>query len=244
VSQQHDGSGARIRVLVVDDHRVFGEALAARLGAEADLEVVGTATSRADAEPLARRQHPDVVVLDVELGDGDGLDLVPRLLEDDPECRIVVATAHDTTAVAGRALQVGARGFFSKDGRLEELLAVIRGVVRDETWIPPRLLTAVLRDIREQNQRDREFESLMRQLTPREREVLAGMVSGLDRAGIARELGLAVDTVRTHTQNMFAKLQVHSVLEAVGLAVRAGADSGPTPRRSAHLEGAAARRTG
>jgi two-component system NarL family response regulator len=83
----------------------------------------------------------------------------------------------------------------------------------------------VLSDLRDQGDRNREFEALMRLLTPRERDVLACMVSGLDRASVARELGLSVDTVRTHTQNMFAKLHVHSVLEAVGLAVRAGVGS-------------------
>ena len=211
-----------VRVLVVDDHQVFADALSVRLGAEPDLEVVGVAHSGADAEHLARRHAPDVVILDVELGDADGLELAPRLLDGHPERRIVVATAHDTAEVATRSIRAGVRGFVSKDGGFDDLLRAVRGVIRGETWIPPRLLTSVLDDLRDQGDRNREFEALMGLLTPRERDVLACMVSGLDRASVARELGLSIDTVRTHTQNMFAKLHVHSVLEAVGLAVRAG----------------------
>lgn len=230
MSQQREGQGVPVRILVVDDHRVFAEALASRLAVESDLEVVGVAHTGAHAEQLARRHSPDLVVLDVELSESDGLELAPRLLSGHREPRIVVTTAHDSSVVAQRAVRAGATGVVSKNRGLDHLLTVIRGVMHDETWIPPRLLTEVLRDISEEQGRNREFEALMSQLTPREREVLAGMVSGLDRSGIARQMGLAVDTVRTHTQNMFAKLRVHSVLEAVGLAVRAGVGAGTDPR--------------
>jgi DNA-binding NarL/FixJ family response regulator len=226
VGEEPMGSGIRaVRVLVVDDHQVFADALAARLAAEPDLEVVGVAHSGADAEHLARRHAPDLVILDIDLGDANGLELAPRLLDGYPERRIVVATAHDSPEVATRSIRAGVRGFVSKDSGFDDLLRAVRGVMRGETWIPPRLLTSVLNDLRDQGDRNREFEDLMRLLTPRERDVLACMVSGLDRASVARELGLSIDTVRTHTQNMFAKLNVHSVLEAVGLAVRAGVGS-------------------
>ena len=213
---------APVRILVVDDHRVFAGALAARLAAEPDLEVVGVANSADDAERLTLRHAPDLIVLDIELGDADGLELAPRLLEGHPERRIVVATAHDTAEMVGRALRAGVTGFVSKDGGIDHLLTVIRGVMRDETWIPPRLLTEVLREMRGEAESGSELRSLLLRISPREREVLARMVGGVDRSGIAQELGLSVDTVRTHTQNLFAKLQVHSVLEAVALAVRAG----------------------
>lgn len=226
MGEEPAGSGIRsVRILVVDDHQVFADALAARLGAEPDLEVVGVAHSGADAERLAGRHSPDLVILDVDLGDADGLELAPRLLEGHPERRIVVATGHDSAEVATHAIRAGVRGFVSKDAGFDDLLRAVRGVMRGETWIPPRLLTSVLNDLRDVGDRNREFEALMKLLTPRERDVLACMVSGLDRASVARELGLSIDTVRTHTQNMFAKLQVHSVLEAVGLAVRAGVGS-------------------
>ena len=219
---QHKDDPAPVRILVVDDHRVFAGALAARLAAEPDLEVVGVANSAADAERLTLRHAPDLIVLDIELGDADGLELAPRLLEGHPESRIVVVTAHDTADLAGRALRAGVTGFVSKDGGIEHLLTVIRGVMRDETWVPARLLTEVLRDMRGEVESGSELRSLLLRITPREREVLARMVGGVDRSGIAQELGLSVDTVRTHTQNLFAKLQVHSALEAVALAVRAG----------------------
>src|SRR5258708_35593796 len=104
VGEEPIGSGiSALRVLVVDDHQVFADALAARLSAEPDLEVVGVAHSGADAEQLARRHAPDLVILDVELGDADGLELAPRLLDGHPERRIVVATAHHSAEMATRS---------------------------------------------------------------------------------------------------------------------------------------------
>lgn len=220
IPHQHDPG--HVRILVVDDHSVFAGALAARLAAEPDLEIVGVASSAGEGARLARRNSPDVVLLDIDLGDADGLELAPRLLDGHPERRIVVATAHATAEMAGRALDAGATGFVSKDGAFNHLVTVIRGVMCDETWVPPRLLTGVLRQMRRETERGGDLDALLRRLTPREREVLARMVGGVDRCGIAEDLGLSVDTVRTHTNNMFAKLQVHSVFEAVTIAVRAG----------------------
>jgi len=213
---------SRTRVLVVDDHQVFADALTARLGAEADIQVVGTATSAADAERMTRKHSPDLLVVDVELGDSDGLDLAAQLRARGPDLRVVVVTAHDEVDVACRAVRLGASAFVAKDATFDDLTAAIRGAMKGETWIPPRLLTGVLQEIQTQRQQARDHEVFMSQLTPREREVLICMVSGLDRAGIAKALSMSVDTVRTHTQHMFAKLSVHSSLEAVGMALRAG----------------------
>jgi len=212
----------RMRVIVVDDHQVFADAVAARLAAEPDFDVVGVAYGGAEAEQMVQRHAPDLIFLDTELGDADGVEMASRLLDGHSERRIIIATAHDDAGTACRAVRAGASGFVSKDAAFDDLLSAARGVMRGETWIPPHLLTAVVRELQGQNDRERELDSLMRLLTPRERDVLACMVSGLDRAGIAEVLCLSVDTVRTHTQNMFAKLNVHSSLEAVGLAVRAG----------------------
>lgn len=218
------------KVLVVDDHPVLAEALATRLDAEADLRVVGTVNTAAGAARAVERLAPHVVVLDVELGDGDGLELAARLRERHPEVRVVVVTGHDDVATAARAVRAGVSGLVTKDGPIDLLTTAIRGAMRDESHWPPRLLTGVLRELQHQAAERNQYAELLQRLTPRERDVLACMVRGLDRAGIARELYLSVDTVRTHTQNLFAKLQVHSSLEAVSVALRAGMgpDSQPT----------------
>src|SRR5258708_21138284 len=131
VGEEPIGSGIRaVRVLVVDDHQVFADALAARLAAEPDLEVVGVAHSGADAEHLARRHAPDLVILDIDLGDANGLELAPRLLDGYPERRVVVATAHDSPEVPTRSIRAGVRRFVSKDSGFADLLRSVRAETR------------------------------------------------------------------------------------------------------------------
>ena len=101
------------------------------------------------------------------------------------------------------------------------MVRAVRGAANGETWIPPRLLTAVLAELQATHRTDGE-DVRLRRLTDRERQVLACMMGGLDRARIANEMILSINTVRTHTQNILTKLEVHSSLEAVGLALQLG----------------------
>ena len=128
----------------------------------------------------------------------------------------------DDSRRAALALQAGASGWVAKDCSLQRLLAVIRGVLRDETHLPPALLTGVLRELTAARKHRTESERLVESLTPREREVLRCMVAGLGRKAVAERLFLSPHTVRTHMQNVLGKLGVHSTLAAVALARRAG----------------------
>ena len=213
----------KTRVLIVDDHQVFADALSWRLSAEPDLEVVGVATSQEAALRAIDLRRPDVVVLDVELGDHrDGLALLRTMQEDDPGPSVLVVTAHDDAATASRAMSAGARGFVPKDTPAEDIAVVVRGVMAGETRVPPRLLTEVISYLRDTSGARNEWQERIARLTPREREILALMVSGLDRVAIANRLFLSINTVRTHNKNILAKLEVHSSLEAVSVALRAG----------------------
>ncbi|SCF98128.1 regulatory protein, luxR family, partial [Streptomyces sp. Ncost-T6T-2b] len=118
--------------------------------------------------------------------------------------------------------EAGASGWVAKDCSLQRLLSVIRGVLRDETHLPPALLTGVLRELTAARKHRSESERLVESLTPREREVLRCMVAGLGRKAVAERLFLSPHTVRTHMQNVLGKLGVHSTLAAVALARRAG----------------------
>jgi DNA-binding NarL/FixJ family response regulator len=217
-----DRTTSMLKVFVVDDFTVVAEALRTRLSAEPDLEVVGTATSVAAAEAAIERLAPDVVIVDVVLGDGDGLELAARLRQRRPELRVVVVTCHDDVDTAARAVRAGASALVPKDGAVADLTTAIRGALREESYLPPRLLTGVLNALQHEASAQSKDAELIARLTPRERDVLSCMVMGLDRAGVARELVLSVDTVRTHAQSMFLKLNVHSRLEAVSAALRAG----------------------
>lgn len=213
----------KTRVLIVDDHQVFADALSWRLSAEPDLEVVGVATSQEAALRAIDLRRPDVVLLDVELGDHpDGLALLRVMQEDGPGPSVLVVTAHDDPETASRAMSAGARGFVPKDTPAEEIAVIVRGVVAGETLVPPLLLTEVISHLRDAGGTRNEWQARVARLTPREREVLVLMVSGLDRVAIANRLFLSINTVRTHNKNILAKLEVHSSLEAVSVALRAG----------------------
>ncbi|PNE42696.1 MULTISPECIES: response regulator transcription factor [Streptomyces] len=257
----------RIRVLVVDDHRIFAESLAAALAAEVDVDVAAAGSAPAALRTLDRAASDgrrfDVLLADADLaapllavpaqgpardgaprespprespprgGPTDGIALVSGLRTSHPYLRTVVLADRDDPRRAAAALQAGASGWVAKDSSLSRLLAVIRGVLRDETHLPPALLTGVLRELTAARKHRTESERLVESLTPREREVLRCMVAGLGRKAVAERLFLSPHTVRTHMQNVLGKLGVHSTLAAVALARRAGV--GP-----AELEGAAA----
>ncbi|MEV6313893.1 response regulator transcription factor [Streptomyces sp. NPDC051776] len=241
----------RIRVLVVDDHRIFAESLAAALAAEQDVDVAAAGSAPAALRSLERSASEgrrfDVLLADADLGGGDaavaraggvaagslpgqpavngtgdGISLVARARSVQPGVRTVVLAERDDPRRAAAALQAGASGWVAKDCSLSRLLVVVRGVLRDETHLPPALLTGVLRELTAARKHRTESERLVESLTPREREVLCCMVAGLGRKAVAERLYLSPHTVRTHMQNVLGKLGVHSTLAAVALARRAG----------------------
>ncbi|MEW2358128.1 response regulator transcription factor [Spirillospora sp. NPDC029432] len=217
-----------IRVLIVDDHALFAEALAARLGREPDLVVLPVAADARRALALAATERPHVVVLDVALGPENGLDVLDRLRERHPDVRVVILSAMSDVDAIVLAVRRGAIGWLSKTESADLVSRVIRGAARRGGWLPPDVLGEVLRRLREGAPDPGAGGRLPAELTPREREVLQCMVDGLNRAEIADRLGLSANTVRTHTQNLLAKLGMHSALEAITLAMRAGMR--PTPQ--------------
>ncbi|MFD7630044.1 LuxR C-terminal-related transcriptional regulator [Streptomyces sp. NPDC059851] len=234
----------RIRVLVVDDHRIFAESLAAALAAEPDVDVSaagsGPAALRCLERAVAEGRRFDVLLVDADLGaagpvpaqresgsapappGSDGIALVAGVRAAHPAVRTVVLAGRDDPRRAAYALQAGASGWVAKDCSLSRLLAVIRGVLREETHLPPALLTGVLRELTAARKHRSDSERLVESLTPREHEVLRCMVAGLGRKDVAARLFLSPHTVRTHMQNVLGKLGVHSTLAAVALARRAG----------------------
>ena len=214
-----------VRVLIVDDHRVFAEAIATRLGVEPDILVVGTTATGREAMAATDELRPDLVLIDVELATEDGIEIAERLREQRPDLVVVVVTCLSDPARVREAVSVGALGWVTKDAPTGELLSAIRGAMRGESWIPPAILTGVLRELLLLRRELGEDEERLSRLTPRERHVLECMADGQDRTAIAERLYLSANTVRTHVQNILAKLQVHSSLEAVALALRARATS-------------------
>ncbi|MFC5744156.1 response regulator transcription factor [Actinomadura rugatobispora] len=211
-----------IRVLIVDDHTLFAEALAARLGREPDLVILPIAADVRRALALAATERPQVVVLDMTLGAESGLDVLDRVRERHPGMRVVILSAMAEVDAMVRAVRHGAIAWLSKTESADLVARVIRGAAHRGGWLPPDVAGEVLRRLLADGAEPNGGARLLAELTPREREVLQCMVDGLNRAEIAERLGLSANTVRTHTQNLLAKLDMHSALEAITLAMRAG----------------------
>jgi DNA-binding NarL/FixJ family response regulator len=212
----------RISIAVVDDHRVFADALAARLSAEPDLVVAGTASTTAEVLDLFSHKEIDVVTLDLSLDGEDGLALGRRLRDRWPYLGIVVVTAAVDDHRVSEAVQMGILGWVAKQGSIEALLIAVRGAARGETHLSAALLTRVLFSLSKRGRSSTPEADAIALLTARELDVLRALMQGLSRNEIGAMLSISPNTVRTHIQSILRKLNVHSALTAVALARRAG----------------------
>jgi DNA-binding NarL/FixJ family response regulator len=211
-----------IRIAVIDDHRVFAEALAGRLSVEPDLAVVGTAGSSGEALDLFSRNEIDVATLDLDLGGEDGLAVGRQLRDRWPDLGIVIVTATAEDDRVCQAMQMGVRGWAAKQGAIDAVLMAVRGAARGETHLPAALLTRVLLSISERGRSSTPEADAIALLTARELDVLRCLMEGLSRNELGALLHVSPNTVRTHVQSILHKLNVHSALTAVAYARRAG----------------------
>jgi DNA-binding NarL/FixJ family response regulator len=208
-----------VRVLVVDDHAMFATSLALALEQESglpELSVQGTAASLAEARSWVATSPPDVLLIDHRLPDGLGVQALPELKRLAPKMRIVLMSAAVDDMALVAAIEGGASGFLSKSATVDELVQAIRAAAVGEVLVSPALLARLLPRL------SRDRLGIGTELTPREVEVLEVLSRGLSNSGIADELGISVNTVRNHVQNILTKLGVHSKLEALAVAVREG----------------------
>jgi len=207
-----------INVLVADQERTFADALTARLRAESDIEEVGSVPVTMPRPWLLARKAADVVLLDGDLPGETGYRLCEELSGRDARTRVIMLASSSGPIRIMQAIRAGAAALVRKDESLEQLLRVINRVAQGETWLPSAETGNVVRLLLQERDRRREVERLLATLTPRERAVLACLAEGTARRNlVAEQLHLSVNTVRTHLQNLMAKLHAHSVLEAVAL---------------------------
>lgn len=204
------------RLLIVDDHSMFADSLALALSAETDLTVVGTAPTLAKARAMIVSEAPDVVLLDHRLPDGLGVDSINDLKELRPAAKIVVLTAAAEDSMLVTATEAGCAGFILKTSPLDELVAAVRTAAAGEIMVSSDLLARLL------NRLHHRYEQPAHDLTAREREILGLISEGLTNGAIAKRLFISVNTVRNHVQNILAKLEAHSKLEALSIAIRDG----------------------
>jgi DNA-binding NarL/FixJ family response regulator len=208
-----------IRVLVVDEHQMVAEALAARLSVAPGLWVAGCAiTSDPQLLEKIRWLCPDVIVINVEpFGFAVG-EVLKALEAARPPAHVVIVSPDRNVGQGVAAARAGAAAWVSTDQDADDLETVVRGVCSGRAWFPPEILGEILRELRQGGNRARKVADSLDLLTPRERDVLACMVEGKKGREIAEELTISMDTVRAHTRGIFSKLDVRSRLEAVSIA--------------------------
>jgi DNA-binding NarL/FixJ family response regulator len=211
---------AGARVLCVDDHRSFREAMRLAVNAEADLECAGAADSVVDALAVLDEAGADVVLMDFDLADVDGIEGTRRVKAAHPEVRVIVLTALSDLNVFVRAVAAGADGFLAKDAPLETVLAAVRSVNGVGLQIDPDTIRRFRMRVGDRARIGTRVWAP--QLTDREKEVLALLAAGLDPQTIARQLGIRIHTCRGYVRNVLLKLGAHSQLEAVAIATQAG----------------------
>jgi DNA-binding NarL/FixJ family response regulator len=211
LSSSHDTptrSEERTRVLVVEDHRVVAEGLAALINHQNDMEVVGSVGTVAESAGAANELRPDVVILDYRLPDGTAPDAADAIRGVRPEVKVIFLTREDTDAARFAAVQAGASAFIHKSRAASDVVEAIRDVARGKMLITPRTIATLL-------SKRRSIDAQLESLTPREKEVLRLMAEGLPSRSIAAELGISYTTIRTHIRSLGGKLGVHSKLEAI-----------------------------
>jgi DNA-binding NarL/FixJ family response regulator len=210
-----------IRLLLADDHPVVRDGLRGMLAGDADFAVVGEAASGAEAVSLVERERPDVVLMDLQMPEVDGVAATVEIVARFPATRVLVLTTYDTDADILRAVEAGATGYLLKDAPRERLFAAIRAAARGETVLAPTVATRLV---------DRMRLPASDALTAREVEVLGLVALGATNADIAAALFISEATVKTHLLHIFSKLGVDDRTAAVMVAMERGVI--PTPRRS------------
>jgi DNA-binding NarL/FixJ family response regulator len=209
-----------IRVLVADDQAMVRAGLRLILEGQPDIEVVGEAADGEEAQVAARRDHPNVVLMDIRMPRLDGIAATRQLIEHDPALRVLVVTTFDADQYVFEALRAGASGFILKDSSPEQLVAAVRLIAAGDALLAPaRTRRLIETQVRPQPSVET---ALIGTLTDREREVLVLMARGLDNGQIAAQLFVSEATVRTHVGHVLSKLEARSRVQAVVVAYESG----------------------
>lgn len=206
-----------VTVVLIDDHPIVRAGMRTILEAAKDVTVAGEGASGADALRLTEQHRPDVLVLDVNLPDMSGLEVVRQLRARKIQTAILILTAHADRSLVMGLLESGAKGYVLKDEAPEMLLSAIRAVAAGQSWLSPPIARQVI-----ERAVGLPVSSPLDELTPREIDVLRLLAQGLDNAAIARRLCLTTRTVQNHVSAIYSKLGVASRTEAALCAIRSG----------------------
>ena len=212
-----------IRAMIVDDHALFRRGLERVLEEEPDIELVGQASDGAEAVEKAAESLPDVVLMDIRMPRSSGIEACRAMKEAAPSAKIVILTISDEEEDLFEAIRAGASGYLLKDIPLDEVADAVRAVHGGQSLINPSMAGKLLTEFATLARRDdeeRAQEVPAPRLTEREMQVLKLVARGMNNRDIAKELFISENTVKNHVRNILEKLQIHSRMEAVMVAVR------------------------
>lgn len=209
-----------IRVFIIDDHRMFTQAVAAALTEEPDMEVVGTVDNLAGARRELEKVEVDVILLDQRLPDGQGTHAAAELRAIRPAAKVILVTAAMDPSVLNEALAAGCAGFVTKGDSIDALSAAVRAAASGATPVSPAMLNRLTSG-------DPRGSNLTEPLTLRETSVLLFLADGMSNEEISKRLFISIHTLRNHIQSIISKLGAHSKLEAVSVAIREGLITAP-----------------
>jgi len=204
----------KVRVVVADDHPLVREGVVRALTASGSVDVVGEAEDGTTALEMIRTQRPDVALLDFRMPGLDGAQVVTAVRRDELPTRVLILSAHDESAIVFQALQEGAAGFLPKEANRTEIVNAVLACAKGRDVVSPSVAAGLAGEIRRRAQPTGPV------LTPREREVLAGISEGKSIPAIAAQLYVAPSTVKTHVQRLYEKLGVGDRGAAVAEAMR------------------------
>lgn len=200
----------KIRVLCVDDHPIVRDGMTAIINLQPDMMLAGAAATGREALERFFELRPDVTLVDLQLPDMSGFDVIKKIRDKSPNARIIVLSSHEGDVDIQRALEAGAQGYVAKGIVRGELLETIRSVHAGKRRLPAAVAQKLAEHMADEP------------ISPRELEVLSLMAAGKRNKEIAGQLSIAEDTVKMHVRNILSKLQVNDRTEAVTIALRRG----------------------
>jgi DNA-binding NarL/FixJ family response regulator len=199
-----------LKILIVDDHPILREGVAAVLGCEDDMQIVGEAANGIEAIALFGTLNPDITLMDLQMPGMSGVETIREIRKEKPDARIIVLTTYSGDMLASRALKAGASGYLLKSAIKDELAETIRMVHSGRRRVPPEIAAEIAEHLGDEHLSDREL------------DVLSRVARGRSNKEIARELSISVGTVNAHVKSILLKLHTHDRTEAVTVALKRG----------------------
>ncbi|MCD6417742.1 response regulator transcription factor [bacterium] len=209
-----------IRIVLVDDHKLFREGLKSLLANQKNIEVVGQANSGLEAMEIVQELLPDLVVMDIGMKNVNGIQATRQLKTISPDIKVLALSMHSNEKYVAEMLRAGASGYLVKDCAYEELVNAINTIMSGRVYLSPEIAGAFVKDFLFGS--SEETPSIFSILTPRECEVLQLIAEGKTNKEIADELGVSIKTIDTHRQQIMKKLDIHNVAELTRYAIKMG----------------------